>query len=191
MPIHLRVQIEANLADPVKLAAVVPEFLRGATSLVEHQAVQNLSGVPFQSKTGSHTIEKRTGKAAASVRAQVPYGAPNRGRIFASAKSQYPGNPDVDYLQILEYGRGEIRPKYTPSMLAGRSDRARLAIPSPGGRMLVSGSGGFRGRTGEYRMVRRIPPMEGKYWMEAAAQAATPEIEELARSLIVGAMESS
>lgn len=151
--------------------------VRESLELLKEYAVQNLSGVPFESATGTHTIHKRTGKGAGSVQVQVPYGSPYRGRLYASAKTRYAGNPEThDYLAILEYGRGEIRPKYTHSMQNGATHRAALTIPG-GPHQLVAGQGGFRGASGRYRFVKRIPPMEGKQWMAAAARAAAPEIE--------------
>ncbi len=161
-----------------QIEARIPGILKDVLDAIAHQAVQNLSGVPFQSETGTHTIQKRTGKGAASVQVQYPYGSPYKGRVFASAFTQYGDNSERwDYLSILEFGRGEIRPKYTSSAKSG-SGRARLAIPG-GSVQLVQGQGGFRGVTGRYRFVKSIPPMEGKYWMAAAAEAAKPEIQSI------------
>lgn len=183
-----RVNVRAIAGDAVlrqlqQFRAEMPEFLGGlvrdSVDEIQKQAVQNLSGVPFESRTGTHTIHKRTGKAAASVQYQYPYGSPFRARLFASAKTRYADNPEeYDYLSILEYGRGEIKPKYTPSMRNGMPQRAALTIP--GGSMQFSqGQHGFRGVSGRYRFVKRIPPMEGKYWMESAVQTVAPDLEQM------------
>lgn len=151
--------------------------VREALDILKEHAVQNLSGVPFTSETGTHTIHKRTGKGAASVQVQAPYGSPYRGRLWASAKTKYADNPETyDYLSILEYGRGEVKPKYTPSMQAGFVSKARLTIPG-GPHQLANGEGGFRGISGRYSFVKRLPPMAGKYWMAAAAESAAPDID--------------
>jgi hypothetical protein len=180
-----RVELGLNAATAQRFAQAreaadqffVP-LVRDALDILQGYAVQNLSGVPFTSQTGTHVIQKRTGRAAASVQVQAPYGSPYRGRLFASAKTKYADNPETyDYLSILEYGRGEVRPKYTPSAKAGFTSRARLAIPG-GPHQLVTGEGGFRGVSGRYRFVKRLPPMAGKYWMQAAAEAAAPDIED-------------
>jgi hypothetical protein len=158
-------------------------IVRDSADLLAEYGKQNLSGVPFTSQTGTHTIQKRTGRGAASVATQYPYGSPYRARVFASAKTRYSNNPEEwDYLAILEYGRGEIKPKYTPSAARGDFARARLAIPG-GPHQLVNGQSGFRGMSGRYSFVRTIPPMEGKFWMAAAATAAGPELEEHANQL--------
>ncbi len=162
-----------------QLADVVPAIVEDSLTEVKAQAVQNLSGVPFASRTGTHTIQKRSGMGAASVQVQFPYGSPFRGRVFAAAYTQYADNPERwNYLAILEEGRGEVRPKYTPSAKAGNLGRARLTIPG-GAHNLVSGRAGFRGITGRYRFVKSLPPMEGKYWMESAAQKAQESIPEI------------
>ena len=171
-----------------ELPRVAGAIVADSADLIAEYGKQNLSGVPFTSKTGTHTIQKRTGRGAASVIAQYPYGSPFRARVFASAKTRYANNPEEhDYLAILEYGRGEIRPKYTPSASRGDFARARLAIPG-GPHQLVNGQSGFRGITGRYAFTKNIPPMEGKYWMAAAAQAAAPEIEALANAHIDDAL---
>ena len=159
------------------------QIVADAADITKEYTVQNLSGVPFTSQTGTHIINKRTGRGAASVQVQHPYGSPFRARLFASAMSSYADNPPVNYLYILEHGRGEVRPKYTPAMQEGRSSAARLVIPG-GQHYLVSGQNGFRGQSGYYRFVRRLPPMEGKHWMQAAAQAATPEIQSHSNELV-------
>lgn len=162
-----------------RIDAAIAPIMRDALESIANHAKQNLSGVPFTSKTGTHVINKRSGKGAASVQVQYPYGSPYKGRVFASALSQYPGNPEsVNYLAVLEYGRGEIRPKYTPSMKNGRPGAARLTIPG-GPFNLVSGQSGFRGQTGRYRFIKSIPPMEGKYWLEAAAKSAQKELPDI------------
>lgn len=176
-----------------QFAGVVPQLAQqivaDSADLIAEYGKQNLSGVPFTSKTGTHTIQKRTGRGAASVMAQYPYGSPFKARVFASAFTRYADNPEEwNYLAILEYGRGEIRPKYTPSAARGDFARARLAIPS-GPHSLVNGQGGFRGISGRYSFVKTIPPMAGKFWMEAAATAAGPEIEAQANTLIDEALK--
>lgn len=171
-----------------ELPRVAGAIVADSAERIADYAKQNLSGEPFTSKTGTHTIQKRTGRGAASVIAQYPYGSPFRARVFASAKTRYADNPEVhDYLAILEYGRGEIRPKYTPSASRGDFARARLTIPG-GPHALDEGKNGFRGQSGNYRFTKTIPPMEGKYWMAAAAQAAAPEIEALANAHIDDAL---
>lgn len=185
MAYRIRLNISDRSLDRLRQAhgsvdQVFGPLVRDALDLTKEYAVQNLSGVPFSSRTGTHTINKRTGKGAASLQVQAPYGSPFKGRLFASAKTRYANNPEVyDYLAILEYGRGEIRPKYTPSARAGMQSRARLTIPG-GGHQLVQGQGGFRGMSGRYSFVSRIPPMEGKYWMASAAESAGPDIAAMA-----------
>jgi hypothetical protein len=153
-------------------------IVKDSADLLAEYGKQNLSGVPFTSSTGTHTIQKRSGRGAASVTAQYPYGSPYRARVFASALTRYANNPEEwDYLAILEYGRGEIRPKYTPAAARGDFARARLAIPG-GPHQLVNGQGGFRGMSGRYSFMKSIPPMEGKFWMAAAATAAGPDLEQ-------------
>jgi hypothetical protein len=171
-----------------ELPRLAGAIVSDSADLIAKYGKQNLSGVPFTSKTGTHTIQKRSGRGAASVVAQYPYGSPFRARVFASAKARYANNPEEwDYLAILEYGRGEIRPKYTPSAARGDFARARLAIPG-GPHQLVNGQSGFRGITGRYAFTKSIPPMEGKYWMAAAATAAAPEIEALANQHVEDAL---
>lgn len=158
-------------------------IVRDSADLLAEYGKQNLSGVPFTSKTGTHTIQKRSGRGAASVTAQHPYGSPYRARVFASAMTRYADNPEEwNYLAILEYGRGEIRPKYTPAAARGDFARARLAIPG-GPHQLVNGQSGFRGMSGRYSFAKSIPPMEGKFWMAAAAEAAGSGIEQNANAL--------
>jgi hypothetical protein len=171
-----------------QFAGVVPQLAQqivaDSAETIARYGKQNLSGTPFTSRTGTHTIQKRTGRGAASVTAQYPYGSPFKARVFASAFSRYSDNPEeINYLAVLEYGRGEIRPKYTPSAARGDFARARLTIPG-GPHNLVNGQGGFRGISGRYSFAKTIPPMGGKFWMEAAAQAAGPEIEAQANTLI-------
>jgi hypothetical protein len=165
------------------------QIVKDSADLLVEYGKQNLSGVPFSSQTGTHTIQKRTGRGAASVQSQYPYGSPFRARVFASALTRYADNPEEwNYLAILEYGRGEIRPKYTPSAARGDFARSRLAIPG-GPHQLVNGAGGFRGMSGRYSFVKTIPPMEGKFWMAAAATAAGPELEENANQLTLDALQ--
>ena len=169
---------------------VLQSIVRDGADIVTQYAKQNVSGVPFTSSTGTHTIQKHSGKLAASVQYQYPYGSPYVARIFASAMTRYANNPEeYDYAAILEYGRGEIKPKYTPSMERGNPSAARLAIPG-GPHQLNNGQGGFRGVSGRYTLVSRIPPMEGKYWMLAAREAAAPDIESLANRRINQYLES-
>ena len=171
-----------------ELPRLAGAIVADSADLIAEYGKQNLSGVPFSSKTGTHTIQKRTGRGAASVVAQYPYGSPFRARVFASAKTRYANNPEEhDYLAILEYGRGEIRPKYTPAAARGDFARARLTIPG-GPHQLANGRNGFRGVNGRYAFTKTIPPMEGKYWMAAAATAAAPEIEELANQHVNDAL---
>lgn len=164
------------------LKSAVPELARktvedGAERIATY-GKEHLSGVPFTSKTGTHVIQKRTGRGAASIESQYPYGSPFRARVFASAMTRYANNPEEwNYLAVLEFGRGEIRPKYTPSMVAGQPGRARLTIPG-GPHQLVNGENNFRGISGRYSFARTIPPMAGKYWFAAAVERATPEIRE-------------
>lgn len=171
-----------------RVKGAVPQLAQKIVSdsadLLAEYSKQNLSGVPFTSQTGTHTIQKRTGRGAAAVTTQYPYGSPFRARVYASALTRYADNPEEwNYLGILEYGRGEIRPKYTPAARGGFTARARLTIPG-GVHNLVSGAAGFRGVTGRYAFVKSIPPMAGKYWMAAAATAAGPEIEARANQLL-------
>lgn len=155
-------------------------LVRDGADLLQKQAVQNLSGVPFTSKTGTHTIQKRTGRTAAGVQYQHPYGSPFQARIFTSNMTRYADNPEEwDIAAILEYGRGEIKPKYTPSAKGGNPGRASLVIPG-GPHALATGQKGFRGISGRYRFVRSIPPMAGKFWMEAAAETVMPQIQQMA-----------
>lgn len=164
------------------LKAAVPEIaartVEGGAERIATYGKEHLSGVPFTSRTGTHVIQKRTGRGAASVEAQYPYGSPYRSRVFASAMTRYANNPEEwNYLAVLEYGRGEIRPKYTPSMMRGQPGRARLTIPG-GPHQLVNGENNFRGISGRYSFARTIPPMAGKFWFEAAVDRAKPEIRE-------------
>ncbi|MBT9316296.1 HK97 gp10 family phage protein [Leptothoe spongobia] len=166
------------------LPGVLREIVRDAADITAQYAKQNVSGVPFESETGTHTINKRSGQLAASIQYQHPYGSPFRARIFSSAKTRYADNPEeYDYGAILEYGRGEIVPRYTPSAKAGNTGQAKLTIPG-GAHQLNSGTGGFRGVSGGYAFVSRIPPMEGKYWMQAAQKAAQPDITEMAQQRV-------
>lgn len=189
MAYRIRLNISDRSLDRLRQAhgavdQVFGPLVRDSLDLAKEYAAQNLSGVPFTSRTGTHTINKRTGKGVASLQVQAPYGSPFKGRLFASAKTRYANNPETyDYLAILEYGRGEIRPKYTPAARAGMQGRARLTIPG-GGQQLVSGQNGFRGASGRYRFVGRIPPMEGKFWMAAAAESAGPDIAALANQRV-------
>jgi hypothetical protein len=157
--------------------SLVAPIMQDAVNILHHEAVQNLSGVTFQSKTGTHTINKRSGRGAASVQPQYPYGSPFKARIFADYQTRYANNPEsYNILKILEEGHGGIKPKYTPAMNRGMVSQARLTVP--GGRFqLVSGQTGFRGMTGRYSFVREIPPMQGRYWMDAAAKTAEPKIK--------------
>lgn len=162
------------------VTAGVGAIVYDAATVLQHHAVQNLSGVPFESDTGIHTIQKRSGKSAASIQVQSPYNSPYSARVYGSSYTGYPGNPErYDILAILEYGRGEIRPRYTKGAQAGT--RSALTIPSGGGQFLSQGANGFRGMSGNYRFVSCIPPMEGKGWMQAAVRTAKPEIEEVIR----------
>jgi len=178
-------QAIARLRDlKSRAAAVVAPIVSESLDVVKEYMVQNLSGVPFTSKTGTWTINKRTGRGAAAVQVQYPYGSPFRGRIFASVMTSYGGNPEsYNYLDILERGRGEIVPKYTPSMQSGNPQNARLTIPG-GSHNLVFGQSGFRGISGRYRFVKRIPPMEGRYWAEAAVASAQDDVQAIADSHI-------
>lgn len=194
-----RVQLQVNDAQVqrfrelnLKVGQVVEPILRDATNLVKQYAVQNLSGVPFASETGTHIINKRTGRGAASIQVQLPYGSPYKARLFAyAATQQYGGNPETyNYLKILETGRGEVKPKYTPSMKAGRNDRARIVIPG-GSHELVFGVNGFRGATGRYRFLKSLPPMEGKYWLKSAKQQAEPEMQNIVQNHIQNLLDSS
>lgn len=168
----------------VKLEQIIAPIMQDAVDILHHQAVQNLSGVPFTSRTGTHTINKRSGRGAASVQPQYPYGSPYKARIFANYMTRYADNPnEYNILAILETGRGEIKPKYTPSAKAGMNGKARLTIPG-GAHGLVGGQKGFRGATGRYAFVKSIPPMAGKYWMESATKTAQPQIQEMVRDRI-------
>lgn len=170
--------IQALAALQDQLPAIAARTVESAAERVATYGKQHLSGVPFTSRTGSHVIQKRTGRGAASVESQYPYGSPFTSRVFASAMTRYANNPEEwNYLAVLEYGRGEIRPKYTPSMIAGQPSRARLTIPG-GPHQLVNGENNFRGISGRYSFARSIPPMAGKYWFEAAVERAKPEIKE-------------
>jgi len=161
-----------------QLPAIAARTVEDAAERVATYGKEHLSGVPFTSRTGGHAIQKRTGRGAASVESQYPYGSPFKSRVFASAMTRYANNPEEwNYLAVLEYGRGEIRPKYTPSMIAGQPSRARLTIPG-GPHQLVNGENNFRGISGRYSFARSIPPMAGKYWFEAAVERAKPEIKE-------------
>jgi hypothetical protein len=160
---------------------IVEPILRDAANLVKQYAVQNLSGVPFTSETGTHVINKRSGLGAAAIQVELPYGSPFRARIFAFKNTRYADNPEeYNYLDILERGRGEVRPKYTPAMRNGFPDRARLAIPVDDGNELVFGVKGFRGRTGRYVFLKSLPPVEGKYWMKSAVASAEPQLNSIA-----------
>ena len=173
-------QIRSNLSE------IVPKILRRSLDAVQQQAVENVSGVPYTDPVSGQTrqIEKRSGKLAASIRTQFPYGSPYQGRIFARAMTRYANNPEEwNYAAILEYGRGEIKPKYTPSMQKGNVKSAALTVPS-GGQYLISGQNGFRGRSGNYRFVKRIPPMEGKHWMAAAVDMSQDDLRAIAKEEI-------
>jgi len=170
--------IQALAALREQLPAIAARTVEDAAERVATYGKEHLSGVPFTSRTGGHVIQKRTGRGAASVESQYPYGSPFKSRVFASAMTRYANNPEEwNYLAVLEYGRGEIRPKYTPSMIAGQPSRARLTIPG-GPHQLVNGENNFRGISGRYSFARSIPPMSGKYWFEAAVERAKPEIKE-------------
>jgi hypothetical protein len=162
------------------LSGAAGEIVRDAATVLQHHYVQNLSGVPFESSTGPHIIRKQTGKSAASVQVQAPYGSPYSARVYASSPTGYPGNPDrYNILEILETGRGEIIPKYTKGARSG--GRGALTIPSAGGQFLAQGQNGFRGMSGNYRFVKYIRPMTGKHPLEAAIRTAKPEIEDVIR----------
>jgi hypothetical protein len=164
-------------------------IVKDSADLIAAYGKQHLSGVPFTSATGTHTIQKRSGRGAASVSTQYPYGSPYRSRVFASAMVRYSNNPnEVDYLAVLEYGRGEIKPRYTPSAARGDFARARLTIPG-GPHQLVNGQSGFRGMSGRYSFMKTIPPMAGKFWMAAAAERAAPEIEDRANQATMEALK--
>lgn len=184
MAFRLQINLETEVVKELRslgysVDQIVAPILSTTLSAIKHQAVQNLSGVSFTSKTGTHTINKRTGRAAASVQVEYPLGSPYKGRVYSSVMTQYPGNPEVyNYPAVLEYGRGEVRPKYTPSMRNGKPGRAALAIPG-GPYELVSGRYGFRGQTGKYRFVKSLPPMEGKYWLESAVETASQDIPDI------------
>lgn len=173
-------QIAALRSLKTNLPGAAGEIVRDAATVLQHHYVQNLSGVPFESQTGPQIIRKQTGKSAASVQVQAPYGSPYSARVYASSPTAYPGNPErYNILKILETGRGEIIPKYTKGAREG--GRAALTIPSSGGQFLAQGQGGFRGMSGNYRFVRYIRPMVGKYPLQAAISTAKPEIEEVIR----------
>jgi hypothetical protein len=166
-----------------RLAATINPTTRRATEVLHKQAIAHLSGTPFTSKTGTWRINASQ-KSIDGVKLEHPYRSPYRGRVTAAAYSEYPGNQPVNYLAILEYGRGEIRPKYTPSARNGFQSKARLTIPG-GNRYLSSGSKGFRGVSGNYSFAKRIGPMDGRYWLEAAIAKSREEILELSRHDIV------
>jgi hypothetical protein len=184
MAYRITFQIDNSLVEKLRAAGntidqVVAPIMRDGLSAIQHYAVQNLSGVPFESKSGAWTIQKRTGKGAASIQVQYPYGSPFVGRLFADARTQYPGNSEsYNYLKILEKGHGGIEPKYTSSMQGGKPGRASLVIPG-GPVQLVNGQGGFRGVTGRYRFVKKIKPLTGRYWLDAAAKSAEAELPEI------------
>lgn len=187
MSYRISFQIDNSLVERLRSAggnidSIIAPIMRDGLASIQHYAVQNLSGVPFQSSSGSWSIQKRTGKGAASVQVQYPYGSPFSGRIFADSRAQYPGSPEsINYLKVLEFGHGGIEPKYTPSMQNGKPGRARLTLPG-GNIPLVNGQGGFRGVTGRYRFVKRIKPLVGRRWMEAAAHNAKQELTEIISS---------
>jgi hypothetical protein len=189
MPYRISVTLNTQAIESLRSAGanlneLVGKIVPDALDIIKEQAVRNLSGVPFAGQNGSFTIQKRSGKLAASVQTQYPYGSPYKGRVFASAKTRYANNPEeYDYAAILEYGRGEVVPKYTPAMQSGRTGAARLAIPG-GGNSLVHGVGGFRGMTGRYFFVKRLPPMPGRYWMQAAAESSQKSIQSMASGVM-------
>lgn len=181
---------------PVALQAINPEMgtidnivapiMQDVLEAGQNHAKEHLSGVPFTSSTGTHTINKRTGHGAASVQVQYPYGSPFRGRIFAFASTQYADNPEAyNYLAILEGGRGEIRPRYTSSVLNGNPKQAALTIPG-GSNYLIQGQGEFRGMTGNYKFVKYIGPMEGKGWLEAAIDKTSEEVPAIVEARLKG-----
>lgn len=186
------ISTQVNLRELERsLDRVVAPIMEDSLNLLKQYAVQNLSGVPYTYEGASYTIQKRSGMGAASVQIQYPYGSPFKGRVFASAMTRYDGNPEqYNYLGILEFGRGEVKPKYTPAMKAGHPERARLAIPV-GPHELISGQRGFRGITGKYRFVKSLPPMEGKHWMAAAAEAAKPEFPNILATHLNQALNAS
>lgn len=179
--------------DREGLVNFVGPVVEDALNITQQWAVRNLSGVSFSSKTGNWAIQKRSGMSSASVQVQYPFGKPYAGRVYAYRGTRYDGNPEeYNVLKILEEGRGEVLPKYTPSARGGFVSRASLVIPvENGGRYLVSGQNGFRGVTGNYRFVKRLPPMQGRYWMQAAATSAEPEIQEMVRDKVVGYLSRS
>lgn len=195
-----RIQVNFKTSTPEafsklrsRLSDITPNVMRQSLDAIQQRAVENVSGVPYRDPiTGkTRTIEKRTGKLASSIRTQFPYGSPYRGRIFARAMTRYANNPEeYNYAAILEHGRGEIKPKYTPAMQRGQSSQARLTIPG-GGQYLVSGQNGFRGRSGQYRFVKCIPPMEGKHWLAAAVEDTREEVEAIARKAVEKAINDS
>lgn len=78
--------------------------------------------------------------------------------MSASAHSRYANNSEeVNYLAVLEYGRGEIRPQYTPP--AARGDFARAQFTIPGGPYsLVNGQNIFSGISGRHSLAKTTPP---------------------------------
>lgn len=138
LPPLYRYQIWVSSAtEPVcgRGAPACAEIVGDAAETIARYGKQNLSGTPFTSRTGTHTIQKRSGRGAASY----PYGSPFRSRVSASAYSRYANNSEeVNYLAVLEYGRGEIRPQYTPPAARGDFARAQLTIPG-GPHSLVNG----------------------------------------------------
>jgi hypothetical protein len=190
VPISLGANLTPALLEKAGgIDGLVGPILRDSLETLQNYGKEHLSGVPFTSDTGSHTIHKRTGVGAASVLTQYPYGSPYKGRVFAFASTRYADNPETyNYLAILEFGRGEIKPRYTPAALAGNPAAARLTIPG-GPNALANGVGGFRGMSGNYRMVRRIPPMEGKGWMAAAVKKTEIEIPEIIQAHVLPWLE--
>lgn len=184
--VNLKSNPEALRRIRSRFSEATPKIIRRSLDAIQQQAIENVSGVPYTDpQTGQmRQIEKRTGKLAASIRTQFPYGSPYRGRIYARAMTRYANNPEeYNYAAILEYGRGEIKPKYTPSMQRGDVRKAALTIPG-GGQYLISGQNGFRGRSGNYRFVKRIPPMEGKHWMGAAVEMSLEQLSDIAKQEI-------
>lgn len=183
---RVRLNIDPNQISKLRgvqqrLSTEVGEIVRDAATVLQHHAVQNLSGVPFEGTYKTEIIKKQTGKSAASIQVQAPYSSPYSARVFGSNMTGYPGNDErYNILSILEYGRGEIRPK------KGQA----LAIPSAGGQFLRQGENGFRGMSGNYRFVRYIPPMPGKGWMRAAIESAKPEIEEVIKDGLDGLLHN-
>lgn len=173
-------ELEAIASIQRKASRIATPILEEVLTRAQHWYGQNLSGKSFTSRTGTHVIQKRTGKGFASIQTEIPYGQPNRGRLFADAQTRYANNPEFyNYLRILETGRGEVRPRYTRSVMSGNPERARLIIPArggTGGHLLTEGVNGFRGKTGRYHFVKKLPPMEGKYPLEAAVEQTKKEI---------------